>query len=139
MTLDELAASLPNGLHDAELAAVALDFTKREAQLSLDIWIGDDEEREAYRRAEIMLSGLAYWVSEPPDPRYPYGEPEALRIDAGPSTKLSESERSKLPPIPVDAFSNYIFVVDWNAFIYLAAQSAVLKWCGERTVRAYGE
>jgi hypothetical protein len=66
VTLSELAASLPNGLHDANLGTVSLDFLTREARLELDIWIGDEAEMEAYRRAEIKLSGLHYWVSEPP-------------------------------------------------------------------------
>lgn len=139
MTLDEMAASLPNGLHDAELATVAIDFTRGEVRLTLDIWIGDDEETEAYRQAEVTLCGLVYWVSEAPDARYLYGDTDAVRIDVGPLTQLDAAKRAKLPPAPADAFSNYIFVADWNAFIYVAARSAALQWCGERTVRTYGE
>jgi hypothetical protein len=139
MTLDELAASLPNGFHDAELSAVAIDFSKRQASLTLDIWIGDmeerEEEREAYRAAEVTLSGLIFWVSEAPDARYAYGEPKPLIIDAGPLTELPPEKRPRLPPIPNAAFSNWLFVVDWNAFIYVAAEDARLKWLGERTNR----
>ena len=70
MTFDDLAISLPNGFHDAELKSIMIDYTRREARLILDIWVADDvsmEEREAYRPAEVTLSGLLFWVSEPPD------------------------------------------------------------------------
>ncbi len=137
MTLDGLAASLPNGFHDAELMTIAIDFIKREVRLTLDIWIGDDKEREAYRQAEVTLSGLIFWVSEAPDSRYPYGEPRSLRIDAGSLTELHPEKRPTLPSIPQSAFSNWLFVVDWNAFIYVAAEDACLKWRGERTTRQY--
>jgi hypothetical protein len=40
MTLDELAVSLPNGFHDAELKTLALDYERREARLVLDLWSG---------------------------------------------------------------------------------------------------
>jgi len=53
----ELADTLPNGLHDAELAMLKIGFVTREVRLELDIWIGDEAEREAYRRTEIRLSG----------------------------------------------------------------------------------
>ncbi len=139
MTMDELADSLPNGFHDAELAAVTIDFPKREARLALEIWVGDDEHREAYRQAEVTLSGLIFWASEPPDSRYPYGEPESVKIDVGPIARLDPERRSALPPIPQSAFANWLYVNEWNAFIYSAAENARLEWCGERTVRAYGE
>jgi hypothetical protein len=63
-----LISSLPNGLRDAELETVTLDFKKRKASLELDVWVGDEEELEAYRHAQVTLSGLLVWVSEPPDP-----------------------------------------------------------------------
>ena len=64
MTIDELDAFLPNGLHDAKLGKVAIDFTERTVRLDLNIWVGDEEKREAYRSAEVTLSGLLFWVSD---------------------------------------------------------------------------
>jgi hypothetical protein len=138
MTFDDLAISLPSGFHDAELKSLTIDYTKREARLILDVWVADDlnsEEREAYRLAEVILSGLLFWVSEPPDVRYPFNKAGGKRIDIGPMKLLKERDFVKLPPIPDDAFVNWIFVSDWNAFIYVAAQDAALKWLGEKTVR----
>ena len=135
MTLDELALSLPNGFHDAELEVVTIDCTKREARLTLDVWIGDDDEREAYRRAELTLTGLLYWVSEPAASGDPYGVPGAVTIDVGPLEQLHSANCPKLPQTPASAFSNWVFVNDWNAFIYVAAENSSLKWIGERTIR----
>jgi hypothetical protein len=134
MTIDELDALLPNGLHDAKLERVAIDFGDRTARLDLDIWVGDDEEREAHRRAQMTLSGLVFWVSEPPDPRYPFLSPGPESIDAGPLTDKIPEKQPALPPVPQGAFANWIFVRDWNAFIYVAAKDASLTWLGERTI-----
>ena len=50
---------------------------------------------------------------------------------------LKKRDLLKLPSIPDNAFVNWIFVSDWNAFIYVAAQEATLKWLGEKMVRKY--
>jgi hypothetical protein len=134
MTIDELDASLPNGLHDAKLERVAIDFVDRTARLDLDIWVGDDEEREAYRRAQVTLSGLLFWVSEPPDPLHPSSPPRALWIDAGPLTDKTPKTQPALPNVPRGAFANWIFVRDWNSFIYVAATDADLTWLSDRSI-----
>lgn len=134
-TLDDLSATLPNGFHDAELQRLLIDYTKREAKIIADIWIADmtTDQREAYRLAEITLSGLLFWVSEPPDAKYPFDATGGERIDVGPLTELSNKSSLKLPPIPDGAFANWVFLTEWNAFIYVAAREATLKWLGERT------
>jgi hypothetical protein len=113
------------------LRAVDIDFVRGVACLDVDIWIGDGLERETYRNARIKLSRLLFWIAEPPDPRYPFAEPGGLRIDAGPLTEESPKSRPSLPPVPPDRFANWIFVTDWNAFIFLAAGDASLEWLGE--------
>jgi hypothetical protein len=87
MTLEELADTLPNGFHDAQVSSVSIDYVEREARLNIDLWVGvpseDEELREAYREGELKLSGLLYWVIEPPDANYLYGKSKQLRVDAG--------------------------------------------------------
>jgi hypothetical protein len=138
-TLDDLSASLPNGFHDAELQRLEIDYMKREAKFIVDIWVGDmgTEQREVYRLAEVTLSGLLFWVSEPPDASYPYDVAGGERIDIGSLAALKERGNLKLPPIPNDAFENYIFLTEWNACHYIAAQDARLIWLGENTLREY--
>lgn len=133
MTLDDLASSLPNGLHDAQLKSVTVNYVAGEARLLLDIWMGDLEaateaEREKCAQAEIILTGLAFWVCEPPDSRYPFNIHRGLRIDTGPVHSLRKPPLTVLPPVPEGLFLNWIFVSDWNAFIYVAARHARLEW-----------
>jgi hypothetical protein len=139
MTLDELAGSIPNGFHDAELHSFTIDYKKCEARLVLDIWVADDvkkpDEIEAYRLAEVILSGLAFWVSEPPDDHYSPSQAGPLRIDTGSMATLERKKALRLPALPKGAFANWIFVTDWNAFIYLAAEDAQLRWLGDNAVR----
>jgi hypothetical protein len=133
MTLDDLAASLPNGFHDSKLKAVSIDYVNRSASLELDIWIceleaASDSEREKYRPGQVRLSGLIFWVCEPPGIGYPYDIGRRLRIDVGAIQTLATPPSMPLPSAPVECFTNWIFVAEWNAFIYLAARDAQLTW-----------
>lgn len=131
MTLEELAAALPNGLHDAHLARLDLDYRGGKALLTLDICVGDPEtddiaDRERMRPAEVVLHGLLFAVVEPPDCRAWAGAGSgALRIDVG---DVPKGDRPRLPVIPGDAFMARLFVSPWNAFITLAARAATLRW-----------
>jgi hypothetical protein len=133
MTLEELADTLPNGFHDAQISSVSIDYVERQARLNIDLWVGvpseDEELREAYREGELKLSGLLYWVIEPPDANYPYGKLEQLWVDAGSLESASFKPSVKLPePLPAGAFASWIFVQGWNSFMYLAAMDASLEW-----------
>jgi hypothetical protein len=132
MTLTELCATLPNGLHDAFLKSVTLDYRHRKATIALDVWVGDlhaasDDEREAYRPAKVALTGLAFWVCEPPSAECVEDGAEAcLRIDHGAVSSLAHPP--KLPPAPAGCFVDWIFVDEWNACVYVAAEKADIAW-----------
>jgi hypothetical protein len=133
MTLDDIAASLPNGFHDSALKVVTIDYVSREAKLSLEIWMADCDavsgiNRDAYRRAELSLSGLVFWVCEPPSGGYPYDVKGEVRIDIGSVETLTTPPSPALPSTPVGCFVNWIYVGAWNAFIYVAAHDAKLTW-----------
>ena len=133
MTLDELTASLPNGFHDAKLKSVSIDYVNRNATLELDIWVGEldassKREREKYRPGQLRLLGMIFWVSEPPCVGYPYDIGGELRIDVGSIQTLDTQPSLPLPSTPQECFINWIFVTDWNAFIYVAARHAQLTW-----------
>jgi hypothetical protein len=128
MTIEEVLDSLPNGLHDAYLRSINIDYAARTAELQLDLWVGDmsldGEAREARRHLLLKLSGLCYFVVEAPDPKYDFNEPKSLWIDAG----LGSPEVSsiKLPKPPEGAFTFWMYVNDWNAFIHFAATQAAV-------------
>lgn len=75
MTLEEIAASLPNGFHDTYIKGISTDYVIGTVSFELEIWVGNDaaekeEEREVYRAAPLTLSDLLFCITEPPDPRY---------------------------------------------------------------------
>jgi len=55
MTIFEVANGLPNGLHDAEVQSIRIDYLKRTVEFELDVWTGTMADaastREMYRRA----------------------------------------------------------------------------------------
>jgi len=131
MNLDELAASLPNGLHDARLHKIIVDYGNHEARFIFDIWVGNmnakiDSKREVYRKEEVILSGLLFLASEPPDSAYLLQQDGPLIVDVGAMHAISKPISIKIPPLPKGAFVNWIFVRNWNSFMYVAANDARL-------------
>lgn len=129
MTLSELAESLPNSLHDAELHDCMIDHAGRTARLDLKLWLGRRQRPELYRPATITLAGLHFWTAEPHDHVLPYDH-AYLTIDAGDLSELNDKPLVPLPKVPPTAFVNGVFVFPWNRFIYLSAEAASLQWTG---------
>lgn len=129
MTIDELEAELPNGLHDALLRSYSEDKVAQRAEFVIDVWLGDlhssvPSERECRRTARLELLGLAYLVVDDPDPRYPITTGAPVQIDScAPDESLQLT-----PPIPERGFAGRFFVTEWNAFIHFAACEAQLTW-----------
>ena len=135
MTLEELENALPNGLHDAEVQRIAVDYQERKVTLEVAVWVGnmDDppERREAYRKGRIEISGLLFLVIEPPDPRYPFKTSD-LRIDGCDMSKNLDPELLK--SLSGDAFFRSLWVNEWNAFIHIAARDAAIAWINDGAV-----
>jgi hypothetical protein len=128
-TIQELAAELPNGLHDALLRSYASDPAERRAEFIVDIWIGDlhssvASERERRRPARLDLLGLAYLVVEDSDPRHPGTDVSPVQIDACGADDNPDLKRQ----VPPGGFAGRFFVTEWNAFIHFAALEARLTW-----------
>jgi hypothetical protein len=125
MNLFELAESLPNGLHDAELRRVAVDYIDRTAILELEIWVDDmDALPELYRPARITLTGLVYFAIEPPYHSYPFRDAGALTID------LSRLEKPFVSGCESESAFR-LFISEFNSFIYADAPRAELEWLGD--------
>jgi hypothetical protein len=127
MTLEEIEKTLPNGLPDSKVNRVVVDYEQRRLTLDLDIWIGDPgsdapEQREAYRRGQILVDGLLFAVLEPPDPRYPFSASAELTLDGCDMRKNLSTELVR--SLPADAFFRSLLVNEWNAFIQIAARNA---------------
>ncbi len=135
MTLEELENTLPNGLHDAEVERIEVDYQRRRVALDLAVWVGnmDDppERREAYKKGRIEISGLLFLVMEPPDSRYPFKASD-LRIDGCDMSKNLDPELLKA--LPGDAFVRSLWVNEWNAFMHIAARDAGIAWINSDAV-----
>jgi hypothetical protein len=134
MTLDQIANSLPNGFHDTELSGVSINYVDRTAHLDLVIWTGGPTE-ETYRSASLDLEGLEYWTIQPPDPREAHAIGHHLTIDIGRVTDLERTPEVQLPPLPMGVFAYWLYVREWNAFMYFAARSAAFQWRGIEETR----
>lgn len=130
MTLEDIEDMLPNGLHDARINSINLDYVRSIARFSMEISIAGEEAADpAFRTALLTLEGLLFCVIEAPDSSYPYHGAKALWVDAGAATSVPTTSPARLPvPLPEGAFGHWFFVNDWNAFIYVAATHAHLEW-----------
>lgn len=130
MTLEELENSLPNGLHDAEVQSVSVDYEKRTAVIDLEVFVPAVDaavaEREAYRSASLIITGLQFLAIEPPYPNYPFADPGTVRIDA--CDKTEDLDAEMLKGLPDESFCRSFFVNEWNAFIHLAGLNAAIEW-----------
>jgi len=130
MTLQELENTLPNGLHDAEVKHISVDYQERTLTVDVEVWIGsiDDppERREAYRTGQIKMSGLVFFVMEAPDARYPYRISSKLTIDAADARQSLDDQLIR--SLPADAFFQSLWVSEWNNCMHVAAKGAELTW-----------
>ena len=138
MTLQELENTLPNGLHDAEVRRISVDYGQQSLALDLDIWVGDmddpPERREAYMTGRLEINGLVFLIFEPPvlNPRYPYRFDVKLTID---SVDGKKDVDPYLPAsVPRDAFCHSFFVFQWNSCIHFAATHAEMIWLNDGQV-----
>ena len=130
MTLEELERSLPNGLHDADLIAVQIDYGKRIAVVELDIDVGsvagDDPTygEPTYRRGRVAFSEIEFVVIDPPAGSGAYAGTSS--VDSGMDQPATAPRQ--LPQIPRDCFLCWLFVTQWNSFIRIAARTVSLEW-----------
>jgi hypothetical protein len=138
MTFRQLVASLPNGLHDAELRRLELDYEQRKLRFELAIWVGsvsDLKNRELYRPAILTFDDVAYLVAEPPAAAIPL-DSGAIRIDAGEGRPKQSS--TELPDAPSNTTVTWIYLEEPNTFLMFAAGEAALEWTGPAESRTPG-
>jgi hypothetical protein len=133
MTLREIEDNLPNGLHDAQVKRIEIDYEKKRIKFTLALWIGDlssqDESvRESFQEGELILTDLIYCIIEPPDPTYSFLKASPITIGAGSATEDPIKTETILPSnLPDGAFAYWFFVHEWNSFIHIAAMDASIE------------
>ena len=130
MTLDELESKfLPNGLHDAELVALCVDYASLKMILDVNVDMSEPPvPAPDYKAARITFSEVQFVIVDPPGP----GQTAIAAlpmIDSG--SGEPEIAPTTLPPLRPDCFLSWIFVTDWNSFIRIAAKDTAIEWRDE--------
>ncbi|HEV2468495.1 MAG TPA: hypothetical protein VGS78_04830 [Candidatus Sulfotelmatobacter sp.] len=142
MTLEELANTLPSGFHDSALKKLSIDYERRTLRLDVSLKVGNSdgplEQRNDVRDACIEISGLLFFVVDPPstDIGYDVKSPGELWIVDGYETRLIPEfaktiTRDLMEALPTQAFVHSFFINEWNSYIHIAARDCALKWAGE--------
>jgi hypothetical protein len=129
MNFAEVEGSLPNGLHDAEVLKVEVDYRSKTVAALVDLWVGSlseaEAKRELYQRAVLEFRGVEYFAIDLPDVRYPY-ETATFR-------RVNPAEPSTSSPVPKNerAFRVRLFVSEHNAFMHICASDVRVVLNGE--------
>jgi hypothetical protein len=137
MTFQEVATTLPNGFHDAELQRFEMDYVRRRLRFDLLVWVGDMDgtrRREIYRPAQLILDSVGFLVIEPPDSGYPSFKSGSIRIDAGDGHPNQSS--TVLPNAPAGTSTTWMYLGELNRFCFFSAGDASLQWTGPEVRRA---
>ena len=128
MTFEELDERFPNGLVDAEVTGLAVDYSNRSATLRMKLRCNppDSPDRDVYTPAVLTLREIFYLSIEPPDLDHLFSaKGSSITVGGHPEDPeefpLFAHLKSKLP---AGAFCCRFYVHDWNSFIHLAAGSA---------------
>jgi hypothetical protein len=132
VTFQDLEDSLPNGFHDAKLKSVSIDYVERLLTMQVELLVGtpEAEDRDEYRSATLIASGLYFYVIDPPDSKYPFAtkqRPVRISGDDGLPDLLSKLAANLAQTNPGFTYHRF-FSNDWNSFIYVAADDVQLTW-----------
>jgi hypothetical protein len=127
VTFEELEGSLPNGLHDATLDALHVDYRHRKIVLNVQIDVGPAmADAEVYRAARLVFHDTQFVIVEPPG-NEDGGIPSMIDMGLGqPSTVLTA-----VPVLKTGAFLVWVFLAASNSFILIAARDIALEWLDE--------
>lgn len=128
--LTELSATLPNGLHDAELVSIAHNYATRVAEIicKLDLSSPDSVDQTGMRSARLVFSEVKFLAIDPPDPTRDYANCSSLFINS------QESTPELLPSLPqykkeLGSTAIYsIYADELNGFIHIAYGSVDFEW-----------
>jgi hypothetical protein len=135
MTLEELDASLPNGLHDARLKKISADFEMSALSLIVEILVAlptdaEDGASAPYRDAEIVFSKNLVFATNFPSPD------SAFRAGGSVSFVFNRREPSCIPPeiggvLPEDTLKYSLYLLDWDCYLHIAACAMSFAWLSQ--------
>jgi hypothetical protein len=118
---------------DARLVAVSLDYHSNEAVTTWNLCVGDPDDsmraaRERRRTGRLVLSGVLFWVMDPPQaldtrPGLP-GLTEVVPLSEAPTE--TGQQLARLLPVGT---SGWCFLFEgWNAHVYCGARKLRFEW-----------
>jgi hypothetical protein len=132
MTLSEIETRLPQGLKNATIRSINIQYDKRLAEVNMFVMSAQSQPLSY----QILLKELLWVVIEPPHTNY-FDD----YLDDGPAEiTVSNSEAHRWAsvdnttrhleeiPLPEGAFRFRLLVHDWNAYIHIAAMDAVCEY-----------
>lgn len=132
MTFEELDSKFPNGLDDAEITYITVDYAKRTAKFQFNMRgnLPESPDRDVYSKAVLTTHDVHYLSIEPPDAEHLFGtKRQKITVDGLPEDANSFPLFKQLSPkMPSEAFFCRFFVHDWNSFIHIGASSAEFSW-----------
>lgn len=131
MTFEELDQALPNGFHDAKIQKLVVDYVQRSATMTMHLWIGTPHSanRDEYRQATLAISGVCYYSTEPPDPKYPFLRGSSITVAGYPEdAEKFPALNGLLAAMPKGVTCYRFFVHEWNSFIHIAAKDIQFEW-----------
>ena len=136
-SLDELLdGTEPHAtFHDASLRELRIDYEARTLAAVFELFVGDpdaeaESERERSRAGVLELTGLVFWVQDPPDLSAAIkNDPRPWLTGDGPLRECAtETARRLARDVPADAWAFCLYFSDWNACAYCAAAGATFRW-----------
>jgi hypothetical protein len=119
--------------HDARLVAVSLDYRNNEAVTTWELCVGDPDDsmraaRERRRTGRLLLSGVSFWVTDPPKaldtrPGLPW------LTGGGPLSEApTEIGKQLARLLPTGAMGWQFLFATWNAHMYCGARRLTFEW-----------
>jgi hypothetical protein len=131
MTLEELEESLPNGLHDAQICKIAVDYNRTELTLDVRVWIGllsqPRPDRDHYRSGAIVFRRVYFYSVEPPEVASAFKHPGPVSFSCE-RMELAAMPQELAASIPSDMQCYSLFVQDWISHIHICAAEVNFSW-----------
>lgn len=134
MTLEQLEQSLPNGLHDAQIRRVEMDYEHARLVLRVKVWVGlldqPPPERDRYRDGNIVFEGVQLFSIELPQPGSAFRHPGSVWFS------YERTTPGVVPATVADGLragtqSYSLFVQDWLSCIQIATSEVGFSWSEE--------
>ena len=134
MSIRHLDSLLPNGLHDAELVSLQVDYETGEVTLYVNADVSSPEDPPGspdpcYRRAIVTFRDVQFMLIDPPHHPNSQSIKGLPWIDAGDGQP--EHHAIELPPLAAGVFLSWIYMESSNSFVRIAAKSVSAEWTDE--------